>query len=183
MNDWTWFLQVGAGISVIADTLLWAGLHPLVINTTSWSLWFYCLPTIMISSAVTITCLIIPKPWSSLHWKASPATVAPNGMTVYLNLPISVLKVVKNDEASSRFWYQYPFLQSHTVIMQVSASKWAISSGVLKVVWFSCNCLVQIGWVQANVQLQVTWFVLVFYKHKTINPRCSFMDWFKHSCL
>ena len=29
---------------------------------------------------------------------------------------------------------QYPFLQLHTVIMQASASKWAISSGVLK--WY-----------------------------------------------
>ena len=55
-------------------------------------------------------------------------------MTVYLNLPISVLKVVKNDEASSSFWWQYPFLQSQTVIIQASASKWAMSSGVLK--WY-----------------------------------------------
>ena len=31
INDWTWFLQVGAGTAVIGDTLLWAGLQPLVV--------------------------------------------------------------------------------------------------------------------------------------------------------
>ena len=55
-------------------------------------------------------------------------------MTMYLNLPILVLKVVKNNEASSSFWCQYPLLQSHTVIMQASSSKWAMSSGILK--WY-----------------------------------------------
>ena len=33
-------------------------------------------------------------------------TVAPNGMTVYLKCPISVLKVVRNEECSSSSWYQ-----------------------------------------------------------------------------
>ena len=137
-NEWlTSFLQVGAGISVIGDSLLWADLHPFVVhvspkkstsiflycslskfnltllflavsikvvNATSWSLWFCCLPTIIVSSAMTMTCLIIPKYWLSLHWNTSPTTVVPNGMTVYLNLSIPMLKVVKNDEASSSFW-------------------------------------------------------------------------------
>ena len=139
MKDCTCFLQVGASISIIADTLLWAGLWPSVVyvspnkstsvslycslskfsftlhylavssrvvNATPWSLWLCCLPTIIMSSAMTITCLILPKHWSSLHWKTPLATVIPNGITVYLNLPMSALNVVKNDEASSSFWCQ-----------------------------------------------------------------------------
>ena len=114
-------------------------LHPLAIsskvaNARSWFLWFCCLPTFIMSSAMTITFSIIPKHWSSLCWNTSPATVAPNGLTVYLNLPISVFKVVKSDEASSNFWCQYHFLQSHAAIMQASASKSAMFSGILK--WY-----------------------------------------------
>ena len=88
----------------------------------------------MMLSAITITFFWCPKDWSSLHWKASLATVAPKGITVYLNLPSSMLKVVRKDEASSSFWCQKPFLQLHTNIIQGSASKWAMSSGVLK--WY-----------------------------------------------
>ena len=35
------------------------------------------------------------KHWSNFRWKISPATVIPNGITVYWNLPNAVLKVVK----------------------------------------------------------------------------------------
>ena len=41
---------------------------------------------------------------------------------------------VRNEEASSSSWCQYPFLQLQAVIMYVSVSKWAISSLVLK--WY-----------------------------------------------
>ena len=44
MNDCTGFLQVGAGIPVIEDTLLWAGLHPHVVYVSpkkSTSLFLY----------------------------------------------------------------------------------------------------------------------------------------------
>ena len=49
-------------------------------------------PTTIMSSAMTITCSIWPKCWSSFLWKTSPATVIPNGITVYLYLPSSVLR-------------------------------------------------------------------------------------------
>ena len=38
------------------------------------------------------------------------------------------------------FWCQYPFLQSHAVIMQASASKWAMFSGILK--WYGSLIIV-----------------------------------------
>ena len=79
--------------------------------------------------------LYLSKTLVQLALKTSPATVMPNGITVYLNLPSSVLKVVRNEEASSSCWCQYPILQSQTIIMHVSASKWAMSSRVLK--WYS----------------------------------------------
>ena len=75
-----------------------------------------------------------PKHLSNFHWNMSLVTVMPNGMTVNLYLPISVLNVVRYEEASSSVWCQYPFLQSHTVSMQASARRWEMSSGVLK--WY-----------------------------------------------
>ena len=58
----------------------------------------------------------------------------PNGMTTNLYLPTSVLNIVRYEEAWSNVWCQYPFLQSHTVSMQASASMWEMSSGVQK--WY-----------------------------------------------
>ena len=137
-------------------------------EANSWSLWFCCLPTIIISSVMTITCLIIAKHWPNLCWHTSPATVAPNGTTVNLNLQISVLKVVKNDETSSSFRCQYPFLQSHTVIMQASTSKWAMSLGLLQ--WYGSLmvALFRLVGSMQMCQLQVAWLVLAFYKHKLL---------------
>ena len=103
-----------------------------VVKAWSWLLWFCFLPTIIMSSTITITCLILPKHWSSLCWKTSPATVIPNGITVCLNLSSSVLKAVRKDEASSSSWCQYPLLQSHRDMIHASASRWAMSSDVLK---------------------------------------------------
>ena len=47
--------------------------------------------------------LNVTKTLVQLALKTSPATVAPNGITVYLNLPSSVLKVVRKEEASSSY--------------------------------------------------------------------------------
>ena len=86
----------------------------------------------MMSLAVIVKFLMWPKHSSSFHWNTSPATVIPNGMTVNLYLPISVLNIVRQEEASSSVWCQYPFLQSHMVSMQASASMWEMSSSVQK---------------------------------------------------
>ena len=64
------------------------GCQCLIIVTVS--LWLGFLPTIIMSSTITITFFSCPKHWSSLCWNTSPATVAPKGIMVYLNLPNSV---------------------------------------------------------------------------------------------
>ena len=66
-----------------------------VVRARSWSLWFGCLRTTIMLSAITMTFYKCPKHWSSFLWNTLPATVAPNGMTVYQNLMNSVLNVVK----------------------------------------------------------------------------------------
>ena len=53
----------------------------------------------------------------------------------HYSVPISANLHIEGGEirgASSSFWCQYPFLQLQTVIMQVSANRYAISSGILK---------------------------------------------------
>ena len=152
------------------------------VRTWSLSLWLWFLPTIMMWSAITITFFIWPKHWFSLHWNKFPATVIPNSITVYLNIPSSALKVVRSEEVSSSSWCQYPLLQLKTIIMHASASRWAMSSGVY-MIWFHHDSFVKVGLNQANPKLQVAWFILAFYKHNIIDPRCSFMDWFQHPCL
>ena len=47
------------------------------------------------SSAMIMTFSKLRKMESNFYWKTSLATVAMNGITVNLNQPISVLKVVK----------------------------------------------------------------------------------------
>ena len=69
---------------------------------------------------------------SNFLWKTSPATVALKGTIVNLNLPISVLKVVRKVDSSSNGWCQYPFEQSDTVIMVAPVNLCAMSSGVQK---------------------------------------------------
>ena len=81
-----------------------------------------------------MTCSILPKHSSSLHWNTSPATVALKGITVNWNLWSSLLKVVKKDEAPSNCWWQNPFLQSPTAMKWASTRKCAKSPGVLK--WY-----------------------------------------------
>ena len=161
-------LQVGAGISTIADTLIWAGLHLLVVyaspkkstsvflycslskfnftlhflavsskvvNATSWSLWFCSLPTIIRSSAMPITCLILPKHWSSLHWKNLTSY---SSSKWHDSVPESANLSIKG----SQEWWSFikllmpafPFYKCIQVMMHASSSKWAISSGVLK--WY-----------------------------------------------
>ena len=66
-----------------------------LVSTMSWSLWFCCFPTIMMSSAIMIMLSIFPKYWSSFLWNTSPATVMPNGIMVYWYLPNSILKIVR----------------------------------------------------------------------------------------
>ena len=88
----------------------------------------------MISSAMTIKFLMWLKHSSSFRWNTSLVMVMPNGITVNLNLPILVLKVMRYDDVSSRVWCQYPFLQLHTVRMQAPAKWWAMSSGIQK--WY-----------------------------------------------
>ena len=46
--------------------------------------------------------LDLAKAFISLCWNTSPTTVDPNDITVYWNLPSSVLNIVKKEEASSR---------------------------------------------------------------------------------
>ena len=75
-----------------------------------------------------------PKHSSSFHWNTSLVTMMPNGMTVNLYFPTSVLKVVRYKEAVSSVWCQYPFFQSHIVSMQASVKRWVISWGVWK--WY-----------------------------------------------
>ena len=76
--------------------------------------------------------LRLRKMESNFHWKTSLETVALNGITVNLNQPISVLKVVKKLDSSSRGWCQYPLEQSSTVMTVAPASLCAMSSGVQK---------------------------------------------------
>ena len=109
-------------MSVTTDTLVWAGLSLFIVYVSQKS---------QLPAFCTTTCHS-PKHWSSFHWKTSPATFAPNGITVYLNLTSSVLKVIRYEEALSSCWCQYPFLQTQTFIIHASAIKWTLSFGVLK---------------------------------------------------
>ena len=68
------------------------------------------------SSAMIMTLSRLSNIVSNFLWKMSPVMVAPNGITVNLNSPISVLKVVKKLDSSSNGWCQYPFEQTDTVI-------------------------------------------------------------------
>ena len=109
--------------------------------------------------------------------------VVPNGITVYLNLPSSVLKVVRNEEASSSCWCQYPFLQSQTVITHASASKWAMSSGVLK--WYGSLMVALFKFVGSKqiLSFKLPDLSLSFYKNKAIDPSCGFLYRLQHSHL
>ena len=62
-------------LSKFSFTLHFLAVSSRVVNATSWSLWFCFLPTIIMSSAMTITWSIFPNHQSSLCWKTSPATV------------------------------------------------------------------------------------------------------------
>ena len=100
--------------------------------------------------------LDMTKTLVQLALKTSPATVAPNGITVYMNLPSSVLKVVRNEEASSSCWCQNPFFtmtNSHYACICKQMSNVLMN---FKMVWFPHDSFVQAGWVQANPKLQIT---------------------------
>ena len=127
-----------------------------------------------------MTCLTLPKHCSSLHWKTSPATVAPNGITVYLNHPSSVLKVLRKNETSLSCWCQYPFLQSCTDMIHASANRWAMSSGVVEMIGFLHSHFIKVAGVQADSKLQVTSLVFPLNKHKAVNPWGGFMYWLQN---
>ena len=139
-----------------------------VVKVWSWSLWLGFLPTIIMSSAITMTCLILTKHWSSMHWMTFPATVTPNGITVFPNLPSSVLKVVRKDVASSSYWCQYPSCNTHRH-----------DTCICKQMNYVLRCLemitsphyhfIKIGGMQADSKLQVTSLVFPLNKHKAVN--------------
>ena len=52
-----------------------------------------------------------------------------------------------------------------------------------EMVWFPYYEFVWIYWILAYPTLDIAWFILAFYKKKAINPWCSFMYRFQHSCL
>ena len=58
MNDWTCFLQAAAGISLIADTLLWTGLHPVVGVCFSKEVYisFLVLQLVKVQPYITLSC-------------------------------------------------------------------------------------------------------------------------------
>ena len=84
------------------------------------------------SSAIIMTFSKWRKIESNFLWEMSPATVALNDMTVNLNWPISVLKVVKKLDSSSSGWCQYHLEQLSPVMTVALESLCAMSSGIQK---------------------------------------------------
>ena len=111
-----------------------------------------------------------PKHWSSLCWNTSPTTVAPKDITVYLNLPSSVLKVVRNDEVSSSCWCWYPFLQSHTDMIHASPSRMSYIPRCHEIIGFPRYHFIKIDGVQTDSKFQVAKLVFPLHKYKSVNP-------------
>ena len=86
------------------------------------------------------------------------------GSPIKLLVPVSLFKIANSHYAC--------------ICKQMSNVLWGF-----KMIWFPYNSFVKVGWIQANPKLQGAWFILAFYKEKSINPRCNFMDWFQHPCL
>ena len=128
-----------------------------------------------------MTCLILPKLWSTLCRKISPATLTQNGISVYLNLPSSVLKAVRKVEVSLSSWYQYPFLQSHTVHDACICKQMRYVIWCLEIIGFPHYCFIKIGGVPTDPKFQVAKFVLPLHKHKAVNPWSDFMYWLQNS--
>ena len=67
--------------------------------------------------------------------------------------------------------------------MQELVIKWAICSGVLKMVHFTYNGFVKICQIKAYAEFWIAWFVLTFNKCETVYPQSGFFNWLDDTCL
>ena len=134
------------------------------------------------SSSITITCLIFPKHWSSLHQKTSPATVSPKGITVCLNLPTSVSNLVKMMKPHLAAGVNTFFLQSQSHYTCIHKLMHYVFR-CLEIIWFPHNDFVGICRIQADSKLQISQCIFALNKHKAVYNRVAFVKWFQNSCF